>query len=164
MEVKKNKVVTLKYVLKNDAKEVLDSSDENGDLAYLHGSHMMLEGVEKALKGKKVGDKVFVALKAKDAYGEREEDLEITLPRSEFPEGEIETGIAFEIQMDDGSLQIFTVLSVEDDVVYLDGNHPLAGVNLEFDIEICDIREATKEEIEHGHPHCNDHGCGSCSH
>lgn len=165
MTVEKNRVVTLEYVLKNDAGEVLDSSAENGELSYIQGAEMMLEGVEKALEGKKAGDQVSVALSAEEAYGEREEDLIATLPRSEFgEEGEIEPGMAFEIQMDDGTSQVFTVISTDGDVVNLDGNHPLAGMNLKFDLKICSVRAATAEELDHGHPHCGGDGCGTCHH
>lgn len=153
MQVSENKVVSIHYVLKNSAGEVIDSSVGRAPLSYLHGMGHIIPGLERALEGKTAGDHVDVSITPEEAYGERNEALIQAVPRSAF-EGveEIEPGMQFRAETPAGS-QILTILEVQDDQVIVDGNHPLAGETLYFSVEITDIREATEEELAHGHAH-----------
>ncbi len=150
MQVYENKVVSIHYTLKNDAGEVIDSSAGRASLSYLHGLGNIIPGLEKALEGKTNGD---VSIAPEEAYGERNEALIQAVPRSAF-EGveEIEPGMHFQAQTPAGG-QILTIVEVQDDQVVVDGNHPLAGETLHFSVEIAEVREATEEELAHGHAH-----------
>ena len=153
MNVDKDKVVTFTYTLTNDKGEVLDSSQAHGPLSYLHGHGAIIPGLEAEMAGKSGGDSFQAKIAPADAYGEYNEELIIDVPKDRFPEPEnIEKGMQFQAQTQQG-MQVFTVEEVKDEVVSVDGNHPLAGENLSFDVEITDIRDATSEEIEHGHVH-----------
>lgn len=153
MQVSENKVVSIHYTLRNDAGEVIDSSAGRAPLRYLHGVGNIIPGLEKALEGKTSGDRVDVNIAPEEAYGERDESLVQVVPRSAF-EGveEIEPGMQFQAQTPAGR-QILTVVEVQDDRVVVDGNHPLAGETLHFSVEITEVREATEEELAHGHAH-----------
>ncbi len=153
MQVSENKVVSFHYTLKNDAGEVLDSSEGRDPLTYLHGAGNIIPGLEKALEGKDAGDHVEVSVAPEEAYGNRNDALVQSVPRSAF-EGvdEILPGMQFQAQTPNG-MQILTVMKVEEDVVVVDGNHPLAGETLHFSVDITDVREATEEELAHGHAH-----------
>ena len=153
MQVSENKVVSFHYTLKDDAGEVLDSSEGRDPLTYLHGAGNIIPGLEKALDGKDAGDHVDVSIAPEEAYGQRNDALIQSVPRSAF-EGvdEILPGMQFQAQTPNG-MQILTVVKVEDDVVVVDGNHPLAGKTLHFSVDITDIRDATEEELAHGHAH-----------
>ncbi len=153
MQVSENKVVSFHYTLKNDAGEVLDSSRGRDPLTYLHGAGNIIPGLEKALEGKDAGDHVDVSIAPEEAYGNRNDALVQSVPRSAF-EGvdEILPGMQFQAQTPNG-MQILTVMKVEDDVVVVDGNHPLAGETLHFSVDITNVREATEEELAHGHAH-----------
>jgi len=153
MQVSENKVVSFHYTLKNDAGEVLDSSKGRDPLTYLHGAGNIIPGLEKALEGKDAGDHVDVSVAPEEAYGNRNDALIQSVPRSAF-EGvdEILPGMQFQAQTPNG-MQILTVVKVEDDIVVVDGNHPLAGETLHFSVDITDVREATEEELAHGHAH-----------
>ena len=148
------KVVSIHYVLKNDAGEVIDESDEGNPLEYLHGVGNIVPGLEKELTGKAVGDKITTVVDPKEGYGERDERGEFDVPRGEFPEGvEPEVGMHFGIQDDNGHVFPVWVTGVTEEQVTLDANHPLAGVALHFEVTIDGIREASAEEQEHGHVH-----------
>ncbi len=153
MQVSENKVVSFHYTLKDDAGEVLDSSEGRDPLTYLHGAGNIIPGLEKALEGKDAGDHVEVSVAPEEAYGNRNDALVQSVPRSAF-EGvdEILPGMQFQAQTPNG-VQILTVVKVEDDTVVVDGNHPLAGKTLHFSVDITDIRDATAEELAHGHAH-----------
>jgi FKBP-type peptidyl-prolyl cis-trans isomerase SlyD len=158
MKVQKDAVVTIDYTLKNDEGEVLDSSKENGALSYLHGHQGIVEGLEDALEGKSAGEKVEATLDPDKAYGERDERLLFEVGRDRMPdEVDLEVGMQFLAQGQDGSQRPVTVAAIGDDKVTLDGNHPLAGERLHFDVTINEIREATDEEIDHGHVHDGTH-------
>ena len=159
MKIETNKVVTIDYTLKNDAQEILDSSDGDEPLAYLHGNGNLVPGLERALEGKSTGDSVQVVIPPADGYGERDEDKVGEAPLAAFSEvGEVKPGMQFEAESPEGS-ELVTVISVNGDTITLDGNHPLAGETLHFDVKIRDIRDATEEELEHGHAHGPDgHG------
>lgn len=153
MKIEKNQVVAINYTLKNDAGEVLDSSEGQDPLYYIQGIGNIIPGLENALEGKVKGDKLNVVIEAKDAYGEINEDLVQAVPREQFGDSnDIEVGMQFEVQTQMGPL-VVTVEAVEADEIVVNGNHPLAGVRLHFDVEVHAIRAATSEELDHGHVH-----------
>lgn len=146
-------VVSFNYTLTNDKGEVLDKSDGT-PLAYLHGHHNIIPGLENALLGKTVGDKLTVTVEPADAYGEYMAEAVQEVPRANFQGVDnIAAGMQFQTQTEDGHVMLVTVKEVSDDSVIVDGNHPLAGVTLTFDVEITDVRSATADEIAHGHAH-----------
>lgn len=151
MNITQNKVVELDYVLKVDG-EVVDRSEPDDTLTYLHGHNNIIPGLEKALEGKKAGDSLHVTVQPEDGYGERDEDNIEDLDRTDFDD-EIEVGATYYAQAEDGSVLPFTVLAVEGDTVQVDFNPPLAGMVLNFDVTVKSVRDATAEELEHGHAH-----------
>lgn len=146
-------VVRFNYTLTNSDGDVLDKS--NGEpLAYLHGHHNIIPGLEAQMEGKSAGDKFTVTVAPEDAYGEYLAEAVQEVPRANFQGVDnIEVGMQFQSQTDDGHVMLVTVKDVNDDVVVVDGNHPLAGVTLTFDVEVVEVREATADEIAHGHAH-----------
>jgi FKBP-type peptidyl-prolyl cis-trans isomerase SlyD len=153
MQVEDNKVVTIDYTLKDDAGNVLDTSSE-GKFAYLHGAHNIIPGLEKALAGKTSGDEVSVKVSPEEGYGERSDSMTQVVPREMFEaEQAIEVGMQFHAQSPEGEMIVVTVTEVADDEITVDGNHPLAGQNLNFDVKIVDVRDASEEEKAHGHVH-----------
>ncbi len=153
-----NSVVTVNYTLTDDAGKVLDSSDGSKPMVYLHGAGTIVPGLEKALVGKGAGESLKVRVEPSDAYGELIPDGIKTIERSAFEGVDVvEVGMAFDAEAPDGTEQHIVVTKVEDDTVTIDINHPLAGVTLNFDIKILSVREATKEELEHGHSHEDGH-------
>ncbi|MFI6868436.1 peptidylprolyl isomerase [Nocardia sp. NPDC050406] len=157
MQIVSDKVVSIDYTLTDDADEVLDSSVGDAPLVYLHGADNIVPGLEKALEGKSTGDEVRVVLEPEDGYGERLAELISVVDRGMF-EGvdEIEPGMEFQAEAPDGETQIITVVDVDGDEVTIDGNHPLAGQRLHFAVKIVDVRDATDDELAHGHPHGDD--------
>jgi len=156
--ISEGKVVQLAYVLKSDAGEVLDEADSSDPFVYLHGADQIVPGLEAALEGCKVGDKKSVKVEPEEGYGEEDPALVLKVNRSQFPKDvELEEGMQFESELADGSDVVFTVEAIDGEMVSVNGNHPLAGVNLNFDVEVLEIREATSDEIEHGHIH-GEHG------
>ncbi|NVK42516.1 MAG: peptidylprolyl isomerase [Oceanospirillaceae bacterium] len=153
MQIAANTIVQIHYTLKNADGNVIDSSEGQEPLAYLHGGGNIVEGLESALAGKAAGDKLDVTVEPERGYGSRRDDLVQTVDRSNFVGIEqIEVGMQFLAQTPWGE-QPVTVVAVADDNVTLDGNHPLAGEVLNFAIEVVDVREATEEELQHGHAH-----------
>ncbi len=152
MNIEKNKVAQIEYTLTNAKGEQMDAS--NGKpLAYLHGNGNLIPGLEKELEGKKASDKFTVTIPAADAYGERVEALIQTVPSDLFQGVEtLEIGMRFEAQSEQGTHSV-EITAIEDDKVTVDGNHPMAGLDLTFEVEVVDVRDATNEEIEHGHAH-----------
>jgi FKBP-type peptidyl-prolyl cis-trans isomerase SlyD len=149
-----NKAVSIDYTLTNDAGEVIDSSAGGEPLVYLQGAGNIIVGLEKALDGKQVGDELTVVVEPEEAYGEYSAELVSTLNRAMF-EGvdELEVGMQFHASGPDGSTQIVTIRDLEGDQVTVDGNHPLAGQRLSFQVKITDVRDASEEELAHGHVH-----------
>jgi FKBP-type peptidyl-prolyl cis-trans isomerase SlyD len=146
-------VVLIHYTLKDDDGKVLDSSAGGEPLAYIQGHGNLVSGLEKALEGKTQGDRVEVTLAPEEGYGTRSEALVQRVPkRSMQGSGEIRKGMQFQAQTDEG-VRVFTVTAVVGDMVTLDGNHPLADQTLHFDVEVVEVRDATAEELEHGHVH-----------
>ena len=153
MQIAQNSVVAFHYTLTNDAGEVLDSSEGREPLTYLHGAGNIIPGLEKELEGRQSGDKLQVAVNPEEGYGETQPALVQEVPRDAFQGVEnVEPGMQFQAQTQGGPLMV-TVTKVEGDTVTVDGNHPLAGQKLNFDVEIAEVREATSEEVEHGHVH-----------
>lgn len=177
MIVEKDRVVSIDYTLRDNSGNLIDSSEGSDPLEYLHGNGNIIPGLEKALAGKKAGDKLTCSIAAADAYGERDDSLIFKVNKSEFEGADIEVGMQFEAHGEEGA-QIVTVMGIEGEEVTIDANHPLAGETLNFDVKIVDVREATSEELEHGHVHggcecgcegdCEDGegegscGCGNC--
>lgn len=153
--ITKNKVVALSYTMKGEDGEVLEVYDQEDPYVYLHGTDGGTPiGLERFLEGKKVGDKGSVLLKSPDAFGDYDENLELTLARTDFPEeAEIEVGSEFMGETPDGQVIVFTVTDIEGEEVAVNGNHPLAGSAVGFDVEVLAVRDATAEELTHGHAH-----------
>ncbi|MDD1627787.1 MAG: peptidylprolyl isomerase [Methylococcaceae bacterium] len=153
MQVADNMAVSIHYTLTNDDGEVLDTSIGDEALVYLHGGGNIISGLEKALHGKVAGDKFNVRIAPEDAYGELMEEMVQVISRDMF-EGidNIEVGMQFHADVSSGS-GVVTVVNIEDDDITIDGNHPLAGLALTFDVEVIDVRAATEEEAAHGHIH-----------
>ena len=154
MQIAKNKAVSIQYTLTNEQGEVIDSSVGSAPLEYLQGAQNIIVGLENALEGKAKGDELEVSIEPEDAYGEYSPELIATLSRSMF-EGvdTLEVGMQFHASAPDGGMQIVTVRDVEGDEVTVDGNHPLAGQVLNFKVKVMDVRDATADEIQHGHIH-----------
>ncbi len=153
MEIAADRVVLIHYTLKDDNGAVIDSSASGEPLAYIQGHGNLVAGLERALEGKQHGDKVAVSVAPADGYGKHDAALIQRIPkRSLQGSGEIKKGMQFQGQTADG-MRVFTVTAVVGDMVTLDGNHPLADKTLNFDVEIVEVREATTEELEHGHVH-----------
>ena len=152
--IKKNKVVSMTYCLKDEKGEELDRADKDKPLEYLHGSGNIVPGLENALDGLKVGDKKEVTVKPEEGYGEVMKDLKMELDRNNFPKDQkLAPGMQFMAELSDGKKHPFNVVELKGDKVHVDGNHPLAGQTLQFSIEITKIRNATAEELKHGHAH-----------
>ena len=152
MTVENGKVVSFHYTLTNAQGDVLDQSQEH-PMPYLHGAGNIIPGLEKELAGKKVGDKLTVNVPAAEAYGEYHEQLVNDVPREAFQGVDnIEAGMQFQADTPEG-VQVITVKAVNGDLVTVDANHPLAGEDLNVDVEIVEGREATEEETAHGHVH-----------
>jgi FKBP-type peptidyl-prolyl cis-trans isomerase SlyD len=153
MQIADKMAVSIHYTLTGETGEVLDSSIGDEPLVYLHGTGNIISGLEDALQGKVVGDKFNVRIAAKDAYGEQNAEMIQVIPRAMF-EGidELEVGMQFHADVSSGSGEV-TIVKIEGDDISIDGNHPMAGMALTFDVEVMDVRPATKEETEHGHIH-----------
>lgn len=153
MQIADRCVASFNYTLTNDAGEVLDTSNGREPLAYLHGAGNIVPGLEKAMEGKSAGDSFKVAVDPAEGYGERHDALVQVVPREAFQGvDDIQPGMQFQAQSNQGVMSV-TVTKIEDGQVTVDGNHPLAGETLHFDIEVTEVREATAEELEHGHAH-----------
>jgi len=153
MQISKNAVATIEYELTDDDGQVIDSSKGGAPLAYIHGVGNLIPGLEAELEGKTSGDSLKVRIAPEQGYGERNDQLVQPVPRTQFPpEADVKPGMQFQAQSEAG-MQVVTVVEVKDDTVTLDANHPLAGVALSFDVTVVEVREATSEELEHGHVH-----------
>lgn len=154
MQIAKNKAVSIEYTLTNEQGEVIDSSVGSAPLEYLQGAQNIIVGLENALEGKAKGDELEVSIEPEDAYGEYSPELIATLSRSMF-EGvdTLEVGMQFHASAPDGGMQIVTIRDIDGDDVTVDGNHPLAGQRLHFQVKVINVRPASEEEIDHGHVH-----------
>jgi FKBP-type peptidyl-prolyl cis-trans isomerase SlyD len=153
MQIQKNKVVGIDYKLTDKDGNLIDSSTEHGALYYIQGTGNLIPGLEAALEGKNAGDSLKVAIPAKDAYGEVNPALCQIVPRTQFESNEgVELGMQFEVETEEGEV-VVTVTEINGETVTVDGNHPLAGMELHFDVTVKEVREATTEEMAHGHVH-----------
>ena len=162
MTIRLKSVVAIHYTLTDDEGTELDSSIGGEPMAYLHGAGNLIHGLELALLGKEAGDKVNTRIEPADGYGEFITDMVQTVPRSLLKEEDLKVGMRFNTQTEKGPL-VFTVKEIRDDEVIVDGNHPLAGKTLNFDVSIEAVREATLEELSHGHVHGHGHGHHDCA-
>lgn len=152
--IENGKIVSLNYVLTSSDGEIIDQSEEGEPLLYLHGASNIVPGLENALTGRQVGERLKVAVPPSEGYGERAGTGPQAFERDYFPtEMEIVPGMQFMAQGDDGMPIPLWVADVDDTHIFLDANHPLAGETLHFEVEVLDVRDATPEELEHGHPH-----------
>ena len=158
MQIQDNHVVTLHYTVKTSDGDVIDSSSDGEPLAFIQGSHYMIQGLEDALYNKVKGDKFDVSVEPEKAYGHRQDALVQEVPAQMFEGMDVEVGMSFRATTDDGEQSVI-IIDKTDEVVTVDGNHPLSGIALDFDVEIVDVREATADEIAHGHVHAEG-GCG----
>lgn len=152
MQIQAKSVVTLEYTLKDDAGEVLDKSEGRGPLTYLHGAGNLVPGLEKALEGKSAGDSLEVSIAPADGYGDRSEKLVRKIPLRKIQDPRPQPGKRYRAQVDDG-LRIVLVTGLSGDYASVDANHPLAGMTLHFSVKVVEVREATAEELSHGHVH-----------
>lgn len=154
MNIGEKCIVAFHYKLTNSEGEQLDSSEGQDPLKYLHGASNIVPGLEKELEGKKAGDALKVEVQPEEGYGQVNPELVQKVPHSAFEDApEIKAGMQFQAQGPDGQVQLITVKEVSDEEVTVDGNHPLAGQVLHFDVTIEDVREASEEELAHGHAH-----------
>jgi len=153
MQITENTVVSMHYTLTDEQGQELDSSVGQEPLVFLSGAQNIIDGLDNALQGKSAGEKLEVSVAPEDGYGAVHEELIQKVPTENFQGvDDIQIGMQFMAQTPGGE-QPVTVIGVEEDGVMLDGNHPLAGKTLNFNVEIVDVREASEEEKEHGHVH-----------
>ena len=151
MRVAKHKVVTIDYTLTDEHGAVVDSSKGGHPLSYIQGIGNIIPGLENALEGKVAGESLTVVVPPAEGYGMRDESLVTAVPRDRFEDAEkLRVGMRFQTAGEEGA-NIFTLVDLDDGNVTLDANHPLAGANLNFDVIIVDVRDATAEELGHGH-------------
>ncbi|WFQ79143.1 peptidylprolyl isomerase [Xenorhabdus sp. SF857] len=176
MKVAKDLVVSLAYQVRTEDGVLVDESSVSAPLDYLHGRGSLISGLEKAVDGREVGERFDVSVEAEDAYGQYDDNLVQRAPKDVFVGvDDLQVGMRFLADTDQGPIPV-EITAIEGDEVVVDANHMLAGQNLKFNVEIVAIREATEEELAHGHVHgqggCDehhdhdhgDHGCcgGSC--
>jgi len=152
MQIGAKKAVTFHYSLRDDEGNVLDSSEGRAPMTYLHGEGNIVPGLEKALEGKQSGDDVKATVPPSEGYGVRNEENVFNVPRRKLPEGKIEPGMTLQMRTEQGPVMA-TVKSLKGDYVTIDANHPLADMTLHFEVKVVDVRDATAEELEHGHIH-----------
>ncbi|MFC4653698.1 MULTISPECIES: FKBP-type peptidyl-prolyl cis-trans isomerase [Rheinheimera] len=153
MSIAAHKVVAIHYTVADKNGTELDSSAGGEPLVFIHGTGSLIQGLENALLGKQVGDKFHVEVPAAEAYGERHDELTQAVPREMFNGMDVQVGMRFRAAGPDGREQSVIVLDVTDDEVVVDGNHPLSGMDLTFAVEIVLVRDATPDELAHGHAH-----------
>lgn len=153
MKIEKDKVVSIEYTLRDDSGNILDSSEGREPLAYLHGNGNLIPGLEAQLEGKSANDALKVVVAPADGYGELDAAQIVNVPKSQFTGvADLAVGMQFTASGPEGQ-QVVTVTKIENDTVTVDGNHPLAGQTLNFDVKVIEVREATAEELSHGHVH-----------
>ena len=156
MQISSQKVAIIDYTLTDDQNDVLDSSEGGEPLAYIQGMGDLIPGLENALEGKSAGDEFRVSLQPDQAYGEHDEELVQIVPLGNFDGVDsLQVGMQFHASSgdDDEDEMLVTVVDIEGDQVTVDGNHPLAGQTLNFEVKVVEVRDATAEELEHGHAH-----------
>ncbi|MCZ7609696.1 MAG: peptidylprolyl isomerase [Ignavibacterium sp.] len=154
MPIEVNKVVTLNFTLTDDTGNVLDSTDHGGPFSYISGKGMVLPKLEEAVSIMMIGTKKQLRLDAADAYGNYNEQIVQVVGKENFPKDFVlEVGMEYMASNPEGVQMPFTIIEVNDDEITIDFNHPFAGINLNFDLELLDVRDATAEELAHGHVH-----------
>ncbi len=158
MKIQDKKVVNIKYTLTDNDKNIIDQS-QDGSFSFLIGAGNIIPGLEKSLMEKEVGNVFDVQIEPAEAYGEYNKEFVHKVPRTQFPpDVEINPGMQFQGQSPDGQMTVVTVKEINGDDIMIDNNHPLAGVQLNFAVEVTGIREASETELEHGHVHdSNEH-------
>ena len=146
------RVMSFHYTLWNKGGDVVDKSEKGEPLSYLEGAGQIIEGLERVIALMSVGDKKKVDVSAKDAYGEKDPSLVFKVPAAQFPKKQLKVGDMFQSN-DSGDHSVYTVVAIQTEHIELDGNHPLAGQDLTFEVEIATMRAATPQELEHGHAH-----------
>nr|WP_136250150.1 peptidylprolyl isomerase [Ningiella ruwaisensis] len=159
MQIEDKHVVTLHYTVKSEDGQAIDSSRGAEPLSFIQGSQYMIAGLEEALYGKEKGDSFEVTVEPEKAYGERHEQLVQKVPLNMFEGMDVEVGMSFRATTEQGEQSVM-IVDKDEEHVTVDGNHPLSGKTLVFDVSVEDIREATADEIAHGHVH----GAGGCGH
>ncbi|HAZ12811.1 MAG: hypothetical protein A2X86_04100 [Bdellovibrionales bacterium GWA2_49_15] len=156
MKIEKNKVVSMHYVLRDMAGEVVDQSETDGPLSFIQGIGNIIPGLERVLEGKSIGDKFKITITPEDGgYGAIQPELIGKVPRSNFDENEnLELGLVFEVNNEQGQY-LARVVELDETHVTLDANHPMAGQILNFEIEVVSVRDANLTELAHGHVHPN---------
>jgi FKBP-type peptidyl-prolyl cis-trans isomerase SlyD len=149
MQITKDKVASIHYTLRDGDGNILDTSSGREPLTYLQGSGNLIPGMEEGLEGKAVGDKFKLKVAPDKGYGVKDTNLVQKVPRSAFGDQKIEKGMQFQTSQG----QVVTVTETGLESITVDGNHPLAGMELHFDVEVTEVRTATAEEISHGHVH-----------
>ena len=162
MKITENCVVFMHYTLTDDDGTTIDSSVGGEPLPYLHGGNNIVAGLENALNDLEAGAKITVAVQPEDGYGPVMDEAIQTIPLDAFGDADdIQPGMQFQAQGPEGQVQVITIKEVTEEGILVDGNHPLAGKVLNFDVEVMEVREATAEELKHGHPHTGDgESCG----
>ena len=159
MKVTKDCVVSINYTLKTDEGQEIDSSRDRGPLSFIHGSGNIIPGLERQMEGRVVGDNFSARIDPAEGYGERDEELVRKVDRKQLAEIEdLQIGSLLEAHVENEHV-VFSVVSIDDETVTLDGNHPLAGCPLNFAIEVVAVRLATAEELAHRHVHSDGCGC-----
>jgi FKBP-type peptidyl-prolyl cis-trans isomerase SlyD len=154
LEITKDKIVAFNYTLTDPEGQVIDKSEGRAPMAYLHGCGGIIAGLEEALAGKTAGDELRVEIPPEKGYGQRNEKLLNRVPKEAFKgDLEFELGLQFPVQDQDGKQRLVTIVHIEEGSVVLDANHPLAGIDLTFEVSIVEVRDATADELEHGHSH-----------
>ncbi len=161
MIVSKGTVVSIDYTLKDDDGNVIDKSDEGRPLIYMQGYGNIIPGLESAMEGKEEGNDVEVRVSPEEGYGVSRPEMIQVVPKSNFEgmDGDIEVGMQFHARTQEGGVVAVRVVKVEEEEVTIDGNHPLADKHLNFSVNVSEIRLATIEELEKGHPHVEGGGC-----
>ncbi len=152
MQVAAQKVVTLEYTLKDDQGEILDSSEGAKPLVYLHGQGSLVAGLEKALDNKGEGDSFEITVPPEDAYGTHNPALIQRMQMRRLPDKNVQVGMRFRVQMEGGA-RFLLVTAIQGDYATVDANHPLVGMTLHFSVKVVAVRDATAEELAHGHVH-----------
>ncbi|TMO62982.1 peptidylprolyl isomerase [Pseudoalteromonas aurantia] len=158
MKIAPNKVVKMHYSVLDNDKNTIDNSFDGEPLLFIIGTGYLIPGLEDAIIDKSAGDTLSVTVEPAQGYGERHDELMQAVPKSMFDGMEIDVGMQFRASTDDGD-QMVMIIDIQDEEVIVDGNHPLSGITLHFDVEILEVRDATEDELSHGHVHTED-GCG----
>lgn len=154
MPIGANKVVTLNFTLKDEQGNILDTTENAQPFSYISGQEQILPKLEAEVDTMLIGGKKHISIPAAEAYGEYNEEVVQVVGRENFPQDFLlEVGMQYIASAPDGTKMPFTITNVEGDDITIDFNHPLAGKDLEFDIELLDVRDATPEELAHGHVH-----------